>query len=386
MKSSFKKMLFGFSAMFFLGDLSAMYSVETAENNQLKISHDGETTSVTGNYSDDLVSFSSDGKGNISITGDEKNSEINLEQLFLEGDTVSFVSNAHIGELLGKFNCWNICANTIIDNCSKLPETIIIAPDTKLTIVETGDTNGINIILDGTLNLYGQDLTATQLKDFGFNIISETGVSETRVSDSNSFQIENYVEDSKENLFAKLTALGNGDCGFISVFTGAALHKILKNSPADHFLQSLSDGISRRQGVQAVLDTLSSNNENLKKSIIEALSPETRTFFHKQDVTESDIINYLDHMQKSGDWIVASNAHVNSLLDALTFSLGYNCLVITGLGISAYQEGQTLHHGVFNENWPTLYFQLNGQHFSPLIPVENLEDLMNKGTQFVGDI
>lgn len=91
-------------------------------------------------------------------------------------------------------------------------------------------------------------------------------------------------------------------------------------------------------------------------------------------------------MQKSGDWIVASNAHVNSLLDALTFSLGYNCLVITGLGIPGYQEGRTLHHGVFNENWPTLYFQLNGQHFSPLIFMEDVEKLRTKGIQFGGDI
>lgn len=381
MKLSFKKILFGFSTIFFLGDLSAMYSVETDGNNQIKISHDGDTTLVTENYSDGLVSFSSDGKGNISITNSEENPEIKLDQLFLEGDTVSFVSNAHIGELLGNFNCLNVYADIIIDKCPKLPGMIMIDSGTKLTIGETGDTNGTTIVSNGTLNLWGENLTASQLKDFGFNVISETGV-----SDSNVFRIENYVEDSQQNLFAKLTALGDGNCGFISVFIGAALHKILTDSSADHLLQVLHDNLSRQQGVQTVLDALSSNDENLKKSIIGALSPETRTFCSKQNVTESDVKDYLNYMQQSDAWIVASNAGVNSLLDALTFSLGYNCLVITGLGIPGYQEGRTLHHGVFNENWPTLYFQLNGQHFSPLIFMEDVEKLRTKGIQFGGDI
>lgn len=381
MKLSFKKILFGFSTIFFLGDLSAMYSVETDGNNQIKISHDGDTTLVTENYSDGLVSFSSDGKGNISITNSEENPEIKLDQLFLKGDTVSFVSNAHIGELLGNFNCLNVYADIIIDKCPKLPGMIMIDSGTKLTIGETGDTNGTTIVSNGTLNLWGENLTASQLKDFGFNVISETGV-----SDSNVFRIENYVEDSQQNLFAKLTALGDGNCGFISVFIGAALHKILTDSSADHLLQVLHDNLSRQQGVQTVLDALSSNDENLKKSIIGALSPETRTFCSKQNVTESDVKDYLNYMQQSDAWIVASNAGVNSLLDALTFSLGYNCLVITGLGIPGYQEGRTLHHGVFNENWPTLYFQLNGQHFSPLIFMEDVEKLRTKGIQFGGDI
>lgn len=381
MKSNLKKFLFGLGMSLFLGNLSAMYSVEIEGNNQLKISHDGDTTSVPENYSDGLVSFSSDGKDNISITSGEGNSEINLEQLFLKGDTVSFVGNAHIGELLGNFNCLNVYADIIIDKCPKLPGMIMIDSGTKLMVGEPGDTNGTTLVLNGTLNLWGEDLTAIQLRELGFNIISETGV-----STPNSFRIENYVEDSQQNLFVKLTALGDGNCGFISVFIGAALYKILTGSPADHLLQVLHDNLSRQQGVQTVLDALSSNDENLKKSIIGALSPETRTFCSKQNVTESDVRDYLNYMQQSDAWIVASNAGVNSLLDALTFSLGYNCVVIAGLGIPDYQEGRTLHHGIFNENWPTLYFQLNGQHFSPLIFMEDVEKLRIKGIQFEGDI
>lgn len=396
MKQNLKKLLLGFCIVSALGNLSAMtasYSVEKNSSNGNFNVHTNGTAQELKNqqYKDENVTFHlSQNSNSITIAAPDNGQDITLQQLFLQNiDTVSFINSAYIEELGGNVNCWDISANVMLNECSKLPATITVGPETTLTIGDISsieDMSQTTIFLNGCLNLYGEDLSANQLKEMGFNVISDIGLNLS----SNELEIEEYFTDIQNNLFAKLNVLGDGDCAFRSVFATFALQKIINNENADDFLQLVvaKAPVARQHGIALVRDIL--KHSPLKNTVKKAITPETGTYLKKdsENLTDSDMEQYLKYMAenhtKKETWLVASEQ--NSLLDALTISLQCNCTIIAGSNIADRKTGSILHQGVFNEGWPMLYFSFTGEHFSPLIPMTDIEVLQEKGIKFNGGI